>query len=194
MENAMCREKASQTAWTGPNENILPKARTSPILFPLRKHSEYLEGGVLPNDLAQQYIFLEEDTIVDNTFQGVVGSNARLRAVLEDVQIVAPADSTVLILGETGTGKELIARAIHDISPRKNHAFVKVNCAAIPSGLWKANCLATKEEHSLERWSKKPGGLNWPIKELSFLTKLETYRSNCNRSFSGYCRNKSSSG
>jgi formate hydrogenlyase transcriptional activator len=55
--------------------------------------------------------------------------------VLDNVRIVAPADSTVLILGETGTGKELIARAIHDLSFRKNQPFVKVNCAAIPSGL-----------------------------------------------------------
>ncbi|MGB8063551.1 MAG: sigma 54-interacting transcriptional regulator [Candidatus Sulfotelmatobacter sp.] len=87
------------------------------------------------DDLAEQYISLDECTIENNTFQGIVGSNARLRAVLEDVQIVAPADSTALIFGETGTGKELIARAIHDLSPRKNYAFVKVNCAAIPSGL-----------------------------------------------------------
>ncbi|MFZ0735407.1 MAG: sigma 54-interacting transcriptional regulator [Candidatus Sulfotelmatobacter sp.] len=85
--------------------------------------------------MAEPFISLEEDTTVESTFQGMVGSNARLMSVLEDVQIVAPADSTVLILGETGTGKELIARAIHDLSPRKNHAFVKVNCAAIPSGL-----------------------------------------------------------
>ncbi|MGC2327077.1 MAG: sigma 54-interacting transcriptional regulator [Candidatus Sulfotelmatobacter sp.] len=85
--------------------------------------------------LDEQYISLDEDTSEENTFQGIVGSNARLQAVLEDVQIVAPADSTALILGETGTGKELIARAIHDLSPRRNYAFVKVNCAAIPSGL-----------------------------------------------------------
>jgi formate hydrogenlyase transcriptional activator len=84
---------------------------------------------------AEQYMSLDEDAIEENTFHGIVGSNARLQAVLENVQIVAPADSTALILGETGTGKELIARAIHDLSPRKNYAFVKVNCAAMPSGL-----------------------------------------------------------
>src|SRR5271155_5584766 len=90
---------------------------------------------MLTDDLPEQYISLEEESMVEDCFEGIVGSNARLRAVLEDVQIVAPVDSTVLILGETGTGKELIARAIHDLSPRKNHAFVKVNCAAIPLGL-----------------------------------------------------------
>jgi formate hydrogenlyase transcriptional activator len=135
MENAMCRGVASHTTWVDPKENDLPGKRTNPIVFPLRKHSDYQRSGELTDDFAEQYVSLEEDAIVENTFQGIVGSNARLRAVLEDVQIVAPADSTTLILGETGTGKELIARAIHDLSPRKNHAFVKVNCAAIPSGL-----------------------------------------------------------
>jgi len=134
MENAMFRDVASQTTWPNPNEGGLEQ-RAHPIVFPLRKHSGYQEGGLLTDDLAEQYISLDEDTIEEKTFEGIVGSNARLKAVIEYVQIVAPADSTALILGETGTGKELIARAIHDLSPRKNYAFVKVNCAAIPSGL-----------------------------------------------------------
>ncbi len=135
MENAMFRDVPSQMTWPNPNENNRPEERSKPIIFPLRRHSEFQQGGMLTDDLAEQYISLEEDTIVENTFQGIVGSNTRLRAVLEDIQIVAPADTTALILGETGTGKELVARAIHDLSPRKNYAFVKVNCAAIPSGL-----------------------------------------------------------
>jgi formate hydrogenlyase transcriptional activator len=134
MENAMFRDVASHTTWPNPNEGGLEE-RANPIIFPLRKQSGYQEGGPLTDDLAEQYISLNEDTIEENTFEGIVGNNARLKAVLEDVQIVAPADSTALILGETGTGKELIARAIHDLSPRSNYAFVKVNCAAIPSGL-----------------------------------------------------------
>ncbi len=134
MENAMFRDVASHTTWPiNPNERGLEE-RANPIVFPLRKHSGYQEGGLLTDDLVEQYISLD-DTIEENTFEGIVGNNARLRAVLEDVQIVAPADSTALILGETGTGKELIAHAIHDLSPRRNHTFVKVNCAAIPSGL-----------------------------------------------------------
>ena len=68
-------------------------------------------------------------------FTGIVGQSLVLREVLGLVDMVAPSDSTVLLLGETGTGKELIARAIHNRSPRKNRALVKVNCAAIPSGL-----------------------------------------------------------
>jgi formate hydrogenlyase transcriptional activator len=68
-------------------------------------------------------------------FAGIVGQSPALREVLQQVEMVASSDSTVLLLGETGTGKELIARAIHNCSRRKNRTFVKLNCAAIPSGL-----------------------------------------------------------
>lgn len=70
-----------------------------------------------------------------NNFAGVAGTSAAIKAVLNQVEIVAPTDSTVLILGETGTGKELIARAIHNLSQRRERELVKVNCAAIPTGL-----------------------------------------------------------
>src|ERR1700756_152757 len=69
------------------------------------------------------------------SFQDIVGRSAALQQVLHQVMIVAPTDSTVLLHGETGTGKELIARAIHNLSSRSERAFVRVNCAAIPSGL-----------------------------------------------------------
>jgi len=68
-------------------------------------------------------------------FEGIVGRSSALQRVLREVAIVAPTDSGVLILGETGTGKELIARAIHNLSGRRDRSFVKLNCAAIPSGL-----------------------------------------------------------
>jgi formate hydrogenlyase transcriptional activator len=71
----------------------------------------------------------------EDKFDNIIGRSASLRAVLDEVQIVAPTDSTVLILGETGTGKELIAHAIHNRSARREKPFVRVNCAAIPSGL-----------------------------------------------------------
>ena len=72
---------------------------------------------------------------VRNEFRGIVGSSRALRGVLDQVRIVAPTDSTVLIEGETGTGKEVIANAIHKTSNRRNQPFIKLNCAAIPSGL-----------------------------------------------------------
>jgi formate hydrogenlyase transcriptional activator len=85
--------------------------------------------------LAEQTFYLESEIRLEHNFEEIIGNSQPLKAVLESVRIVAPADSTVLIQGETGTGKEVIARAIHNLSSRKGHAFVKVNCAAIPLGL-----------------------------------------------------------
>ncbi|HZA53774.1 MAG TPA: sigma 54-interacting transcriptional regulator [Candidatus Udaeobacter sp.] len=79
--------------------------------------------------------FAPGEVFSQRNFEEVVGRSAALRALLKQVEIVAPTDSTVLILGETGTGKELIARAIHNLSGRRERSLVKVNCAAIPSGL-----------------------------------------------------------
>jgi formate hydrogenlyase transcriptional activator len=70
-----------------------------------------------------------------HAFEEIIGASAALTAVLRQVELVAPTDATVLIQGETGTGKELIARAIHRLSARQDHSFVTVNGAAIPSGL-----------------------------------------------------------
>jgi formate hydrogenlyase transcriptional activator len=78
---------------------------------------------------------LESELRSELHFEDIVGKSKALRHVLSEIETVAPADSTVLIYGETGTGKELIARALHNLSSRKSNAFVKLNCAAIPTGL-----------------------------------------------------------
>ena len=83
----------------------------------------------------QQKLYLEEELQTGHQFDEIVGESPGLKRVLKQVEDVASTDATVLILGETGTGKELIARAIHQLSPRRDHAFVKLNCSAIPSGL-----------------------------------------------------------
>ena len=85
--------------------------------------------------LAEEKIYLEEEIRTELDFEGIVGQSPGLREVLNLVETVAPADTTVLLRGETGTGKERIARAIHERSRRKERTFVKLNCAAIPSGL-----------------------------------------------------------
>jgi formate hydrogenlyase transcriptional activator len=89
----------------------------------------------LRKKLAQEKLYLEEEIRSDMGFEQIIGSSPALKHVLQLVETVAPSDSTVLLLGETGTGKELIARAIHARSRRKERAFVKLNCAAIPTGL-----------------------------------------------------------
>src|SRR5207244_6342277 len=79
---------------------------------------------------------LEEED--DPKFKGIIGRSPALRALLRQVAVAAPADSTVLIRGETGSGKELIAQAIHDSSPRRNGPLIKVNCSAIPENLFES--------------------------------------------------------
>lgn len=85
--------------------------------------------------LTEEKIYLTEEILTEHNFEEIIGESPALKRVLQQVEIVAPTDSTVLILGETGTGKELIARAIHNLSSRRDRTFVKVNCAAIPLGL-----------------------------------------------------------
>jgi formate hydrogenlyase transcriptional activator len=89
----------------------------------------------LKDKLAQENVYLESEIRSELHFEDIVGNSELLRRVLREVETVAPADSTVLIYGETGTGKELIARAVHNLSSRKSNPFVKLNCAAIPTGL-----------------------------------------------------------
>ena len=95
----------------------------------------YAEIQALKDRLQSENIALREEIDKTSMFEEIVGASPPLRTVLSDVSKVAPTDSTVLITGETGTGKELIARAIHKRSPRSARAFVAVNCAAIPSSL-----------------------------------------------------------
>jgi formate hydrogenlyase transcriptional activator len=116
----------------------LPLASVLPQL-PLRvpgNHSETLSGDVdRLTELNANRLPSNEESGREQVFDGIVGKSAALQRALRELEVVAPTDSGVLILGETGTGKELIARAIHNLSARRNRSFVKVNCAAIPSGL-----------------------------------------------------------
>jgi len=95
----------------------------------------FQEIETLKDKLAKEKAYLEEEVRTELDFGDIVGETPALRSVLKHVATVSPTDSTVLICGETGTGKELIARAVHDLSPRREHTFVKLNCAAIPTGL-----------------------------------------------------------
>ncbi|MGH8186180.1 MAG: sigma-54-dependent Fis family transcriptional regulator, partial [Steroidobacteraceae bacterium] len=85
--------------------------------------------------LAREKLYLQDEIRSEQLFEDIIGRSPALRRVLREIETVAPTDSTVLISGETGSGKELVARAIHQLSSRREHAFVKLNCAAIPTGL-----------------------------------------------------------
>jgi formate hydrogenlyase transcriptional activator len=95
----------------------------------------YGEITELKNKLSSERLYLEEEVRSEKGFEEIIGRSAAIRTVLRNIETVAPTGSTVLIYGETGTGKELVARAIHERSPRYANAFVKLNCAAIPTGL-----------------------------------------------------------
>jgi formate hydrogenlyase transcriptional activator len=95
----------------------------------------YQEIANLKDKLSKEKLYLEDEIRSELNFERIIGESPAIKQVLKQVDIVASTDSTVLILGETGTGKELLARAIHDRSKRRERTFVKLNCAAIPTGL-----------------------------------------------------------
>jgi formate hydrogenlyase transcriptional activator len=95
----------------------------------------YQQITELKDKLTEEKLYLEDEIRTEYNFEEIIGESPTLKRVLRQVETVAPTDSTVLIQGETGTGKELIARAIHNLSNRRERTFVKINCAAIPSGL-----------------------------------------------------------
>jgi formate hydrogenlyase transcriptional activator len=105
------------------------------IAIAVENAKAFAEIAELKEKLAREKLYLEEEIRSEFNFEEIVGESSALARVLREVGIVAPSDSTVLILGETGTGKELVARAVHNRSRRKARTFVKLNCAAIPTGL-----------------------------------------------------------
>ena len=108
---------------------------TSQVAIAVENALAYGQIAALKDKLAQEKLYLEDEIRSDENFEEIVGTSPALHRVLKLVETVAPTDSTVLIYGETGTGKELIARAIHDLSSRNSKTFVRLNCAALPAGL-----------------------------------------------------------
>jgi formate hydrogenlyase transcriptional activator len=107
----------------------------SQVAIALENALAYKKIAELKEKLTQEKLYLEDEIRTELNFEEIVGKSAVLRRILQQVATVAPTDSTVLIYGETGTGKELVARAIHNLSSRQSNSFVKLNCAAIPTGL-----------------------------------------------------------
>src|SRR6202007_2895811 len=108
---------------------------SSQVAIAVENALAYGQISELTDKLAQEKLYLQDEIRSDANFEEIVGTSPALQRVLKLVETVAPTNSTVLIYGETGTGKELIARAIHNLSPRSQGTFVKLNCAALPAGL-----------------------------------------------------------
>lgn len=132
----------------------------------------YGEIADLKDKLAQEKLYLEQEIRGEMDFEGIVGQSSALRHVLNLVDTVAPSDSTVLLLGETGTGKELIARAIHDRSRRKDRTFVKLNCAAIPTGLLESELFGHERGAFTGAISQKVGRLELADQGSLFLDEV----------------------
>ena len=132
----------------------------------------YREITVLKDKLAQEKLYLEEEIRTELNFDQIVGDSPALRRVLELIDTVAPSDSTVLLLGETGTGKELVARAIHDHSRRKDRTFVKLNCAAIPTGLFESELFGHEKGAFTGAISQKIGRLELADQGTLFLDEV----------------------
>ena len=105
------------------------------IAIAVENSLEYRQVVERANKLSEEKLYLQDEIRTEHNFEEIIGESPALKRILEQLQTVAPTDSTILIQGETGTGKELIARAIHHLSGRRERTLVKVNCAAIPTGL-----------------------------------------------------------
>jgi formate hydrogenlyase transcriptional activator len=130
------------------------------------------EIQTLKDQLAKENAYLQEEARTERNFGDIVGSNETLRRALKEVETVAPTGSTVLIRGETGTGKELVARALHDLSPRQSRTFVKLNCAAIPTGLLESELFGHEKGAFTGAVSQKIGRFELADKGTLFLDEV----------------------
>jgi formate hydrogenlyase transcriptional activator len=132
----------------------------------------YREIAKLTEKLASEKLYLEEEIRAELNFEEIVGESPVLKRVLSQAKTVAPSDATVLVLGDTGTGKELIARAIHRMSSRKERVFVKLNCAAIPTGLLESELFGHEKGAFTGAISQKVGRLELADKGSLFLDEV----------------------
>jgi len=158
-------------SFTNQDVDILSQA-AGQIAIAVENALAYRKISDLKDKLAQEKLYLQEEIRSEMGFDQIVGGSATLKHVLELVDTVAPSDSTVLLLGETGTGKELIARAVHDHSRRKDRTFVKLNCAAIPTGLLESELFGHEKGAFTGAISQKVGRLELADQGTLFLDEV----------------------
>ena len=142
------------------------------VALGLAYSSLHTELKKLKNEFDGDEIYVESEQRSESSFEEIVGRSPALQRVLRQVEVVAPTDSGVLIQGETGTGKELIAHAIHNRSARRDRPFVKVNCAAIPSGLLESELFGHEKGAFTGAIMRKPGRFELADKGTLFLDEV----------------------
>jgi len=163
--------RTTEDAFTTRDVEFLTQA-AGQIAIAIENALAYREISELKDKLAQEKLYLEEEIRSEMNFENIVGNSSTLNHVLELVETVAPNDATVLLLGETGTGKELIARAIHDRSRRKDRTFVKLNCAAIPTGLLESELFGHEKGAFTGAIAQKVGRLELADQGTLFLDEV----------------------
>ena len=150
--------------------NVIGIAGTCMDIARLREMADRLE--LAKDKLAQEKSYLEDEIRSELGFKEIIGQSPALAEVLKKARIVGPTDSTVLLLGETGTGKELMARSIHHLSSRASGSFVKLNCAAVPSGLLESELFGYEKGAFTSAVSQKAGRIELADKGTLFLDEI----------------------
>src|SRR5882762_5762392 len=167
----LCPSRTTETPFVPEDVDFLSRA-SGQIAIAIENALAYHEISELKDKLAQEKLYLEEEIRSDSGFERIIGKSTALKHILELVDTVAPSDSTVLLLGETGTGKELIARAIHDRGRRKDRTFVKLNCAAIPTGLLESELFGHEKGAFTGAITQKIGRLDLADQGTLFLDEV----------------------
>jgi formate hydrogenlyase transcriptional activator len=163
--------RATEAPFSQEDINFLSRA-SGQIAIAIENACAYHEISQLKDKLAQEKLYLEEEIRSEMNFENIIGNSPALKHVLDLVETVATSDSTVLLLGETGTGKELVARAIHDRSRRKDRTFVKLNCAAIPTGLLESELFGHEKGAFTGAISQKIGRMELADQGTLFLDEV----------------------
>ncbi len=142
------------------------------VAIALENALAFKEIDALKDKLAVEKLYLEEEIRSEFNFEEIIGESLALRRTLAQVELAAPAGTTVLIQGETGTGKEIIARAIHNLSPRRERTFVKVNCAAIPAGLLESELFGHERGAFTGALAQKIGRFEFADRGTLFLDEI----------------------
>jgi formate hydrogenlyase transcriptional activator len=160
-----------EDAFAAPDVDFLTQV-ASQAAIAIENATAFQEIAQLKDQLAEEKLYLEDEIRTEKNFGEIIGDDPAFRNVLDQLATVAPTDASVLILGETGTGKELIARAIHDLSGRRERTFVKLNCAAIPTGLLESELFGHEKGAFTGAIAQKAGRFELANKGTLFLDEV----------------------